>query len=153
MAKRRKAPKRRKARRVTRRRKVRRTSRGAAAPLVAQMAAYRDRLLAQQAGLQTEIDKLTEAMSTLGGTTTRRKAARRARPGPRRGAARVRAGSLKDFILKAMRPGQVMAVKDIAAAVQRRGYTTKSHNFPNQVSNALAQIPKVKKVSRGKFKL
>jgi hypothetical protein len=153
MAKRRKAPKRRKARRVTRRRKVRRTSRGAAAPLVAQMAAYRDRLLTQQAGLQAEIDKLTEAMSTLGGTTTRRKAARRARPGPRRGAAGVRAGSLKDFILKAMRPGQVMAVKDIAAAVQRRGYTTKSHNFPNQVSNALAQIANVKKVSRGKFRL
>ena len=149
MAKRRKTTKRRKARKVTRRR----TSGGAAAPLLAQMAAYRDQLVEQQAGLQAEIDKLSEAMSTLGAATTRRKVGRRARRGPRRGAAGVRAGSLKSFILKVMRPGQVMAVKDVAAAVRRRGYKTKSHNFPNQVSNALAQIPSVKKVSRGKFKL
>ena len=153
MAKRRKAPKRRKARKVTRRRKVRRTSRGAPAPLLAQMAAYRDRLLKQQAGLQAEIDKLSEAMSALGAGAPRKTARRRARRGPRRGAAGVRAGSLKSFILKVMRPGQVMAVKDVAAAVRRRGYKTKSHNFPNQVSNALAQIPSVKKVARGKFKL
>ncbi len=65
----------------------------------------------------------------------------------------IREGSLKSYILKVMRPGEVMAVKDIAALVRSRGYRTDSSNFANQVSNALAQIPTVRKVSRGKFKV
>jgi hypothetical protein len=65
----------------------------------------------------------------------------------------LRKGSLKSYILKVMRPGQVMAVKDIAAAVRRSGYRTKSANFANQVSNALATTAGVKKVSRGKFRV
>ncbi len=150
-------------RRKTKRRKYRGTKAGsssagtggAASPLLAQMSAYRAELLAQQSDIQNQVDKLDEAMSTLGGSApasgrapARITHARRGRP-----PGGVREGSLKSYIVKVMRKGQVMAVKDIAVAVRRGGYRSTSANFANQVSNALAQIPSVTKVSRGKFKL
>jgi hypothetical protein len=166
MAKRRKSvnKRRKKTRKVRRKGKVLRARRGtkkgarrragarATAGPLAQLAKHRATLVAQQAELQAEIDKVTGAIELLGGRTAA------AKPGRRRRARRtvagkgLRKGSLKSYILKVMRPGQVMAVKDIAAAVRRSGYSTKSANFANQVSNALATTPGVKKVSRGKFR-
>lgn len=166
MAKRRKSvKKRRKTRKVRRKGKVLRARRGSkkrarrwvsarptAGPL-AELAKHRATLVAQQADLEAEIDKVTGAIKLLGGRTAA------AKPGRRRRARRtvagkgLRKGSLKSYILKVMRPGQVMAVKDIAAAVRRSGYSTKSANFANQVSNALATTVGVKKVSRGKFRV
>ncbi len=125
----------------------------AGSSLLTQMAAYRDELMAQQSGIQDQIIKLDAAMRTLGGAP-RAAVGRRPTLGVRRGrGGGIREGSLKSYILKVMRPGEVMAVKDIAALVRSRGYRTDSSNFANQVSNALAQIPTVRKVSRGKFKV
>ena len=158
MAKRRKA-KRRKAGKTAKRRvaRARRIGRLASArstnPLLKQMVAYRAGLLSQQAALQTEIEKLAEAISALGGSAAAGARPRRTAGRRRKRAGTVRKGSLKSYILKVMRPGQVMAVRDIAAAVRRGGYKTQSSNFANQVSNALAQTPGVRKVSRGKFRV
>ena len=148
-------------RRKTKRRKSRGTSTrsssaragGAASPLLAQMSTYRAELVAQQVDIQDQVDKLDAAISTLGGrapaaTRGGRTPARRGRP-----PGSVREGSLKSYIVKVMRKGQVMAVKDIAVAVRNGGYRSTSANFANQVSNALAQIPAVTKVSRGEFRL
>ncbi len=151
MAKRRKT-KRRKSRGTRTRRSSARAG-GAASPLLAQMSAYQGELVAQQADIQNQVDKLDAAISILGGRAPaaarggRTHARRHRRPGV------VREGSLKSYILKVMRKGQVMAVKDIAAAVRQRGYRSASANFANQVSNTLAKIPAVTKVSRGMFKL
>ncbi len=88
MAKKRGTVKRRRTKKVRKVRRARagaRTRRTKASPLVSQMSAYRDTLVKQQADLQTEIDKLTEAMSALGGGgTTRRVAKGRRRPTARR---------------------------------------------------------------------
>jgi hypothetical protein len=120
---------------------------------MAQMTAYRDSLLREQSDLQAEIDKLTDAMEALGSGGGRGAAGRGMRVAARgKGKGGVRPGSLKSYILKVMRPGQVMAVKDVAVLVRKRGYRTGSHNFANQVSNAMAQMPQLTKISRGKFR-
>ena len=166
MAKRRKSvKKRRKTRKVRRKGKVlsargatkkrsrrRAVGRATAGPL-AQLAKHRATLVAQQADLQAEIDRVTGAIKLLGGRAAAAKPGRRTRARRTVAGTGMRKGSLKSYILKVMRPGQVMAVKDIAVAVRRSGYKTTSSNFANQVSNALANTPGVKKVSRGKFRV
>lgn len=119
-------------------------------PVLSHLTSYRQQLLAQQAQLQHELDTVSDAIGALGGAAAVASAGRRAvgRPAGRG----VREGSLKSYILRVMPVGEVMAVKDVAAAVRRAGYSTNSNNFPNQVSNALAQTPGVSKMSRGKFK-
>jgi hypothetical protein len=104
----------------------------------------------QQAGLQAEIDGLSAALGALGASAGARPAVRGRPRGGRRG---VRAGSLKSYVLKVLKPRGEMAVKDIAIAVRRAGYRTKSANFPNQVSNALAQMGELTKTGRGRYRL
>ena len=154
MAKKRKRRK----KKVARRKRAARARPGAAVRaggLVAQMRAYRAGLMNQQAALQAEIDGLTAALEALGGAARpRARAAGPAGRRPRRGRpTALRAGSLKSFILKVLKPRGEMAVKDIAVAVRRVGYKTKSSNVPNQVSNALAQMTGLTKTGRGRYRL
>lgn len=138
--------------RKKRRAKVRRRASGPAG-LLRQLAAHRQTLVVRQAALQDEIDSISAAIDALGGAGQRRpaaRAARRVRPTGRRG---IRKGSLKSYILRVLKPRGEMAVKDIAVAVRRAGYRTGSKNFPNQVSNALAQMDGLTKTGRGRYKL
>jgi hypothetical protein len=153
MAKKRKRRKKRVVRKKRKKRRakaVRRVS--GPAGLVRQLNAHRQALVKQQAALQDEIDSISAAIDALGGA--RRRAPVRARRGVRRGGRRaVRKGSLKSYVLRVLQSRGEMAVKDIAKAVKRAGYRTGSKNFPNQVSNALAQMDELTKTGRGRYKL
>ena len=118
------------------------------------MQTLRNGLLRQQAELQAQIDQVTQALEALGGSVVGGHS-RPARPtgnSARSGVRGRRQDSLKSRILKVMKVGEEMAVKDIAAAVRKAGYKTNSVNFGNQVSNALAQMKEVSKTGRGRFK-
>jgi hypothetical protein len=137
-------------------RKKRRTKRRAraygSAGLIKQLTVHRNALVAQQAGLQGEIDGIGAAIEALGGRASARPATRgrpRGRPRGRRG---LRKGSLKSYILRVLKPRGEMAVKDIARGVKRAGYKTTSKNFANQVSNALAQMDELTKMGRGRYR-
>lgn len=120
--------------------------------LVKQLQAYRSDLIGRQAGLQAEIDGLGAAIAALGGSVATAKAGRPRAGGGGRGRRGARAGSLKSYVLRVMKKGSQMAVKDIAVAVKRAGYSTNSANFANQVSNALAQMDELTKVERGRYR-
>ncbi|HUU82236.1 MAG TPA: hypothetical protein VM243_01915 [Phycisphaerae bacterium] len=124
------------------------------AGLLKQLAAHRQMLEQQQVALQDEMDSIAAAIQALGGADGRRRGARRATrratPGARRG---IRKGSLKSYILRVLKGKGEMAVKDVAVAVRHAGYRTGSSNFPNQVSNALAQMDQVTKTGRGRYRM
>ncbi len=121
------------------------------------MQAYRSDLVGKQAALQAEIDGLGAAIAAMGGSAAAAAAggSKVGRPkagGGGRGRRGARAGSLKSYVLRVMKKGSQMAVKDIAVAVKRAGYSTNSSNFANQVSNALAQMGELTKVERGRYR-
>lgn len=120
--------------------------------LVKQLQAYRSDLIGRQAGLQAEIDGLGAAIAAMGGSGTVGPGRPKASVGGGRGRRGARPGSLKSYILRVMKKGSQMAVKDIAVAVKRSGYSTNSSNFANQVSNALAQMGELTKVERGRYR-
>ncbi len=122
----------------------------AAGRLLAQMASYRSTLLDDLDSVQSQIDSIEAAMAKMGSAPSGR---RRGRPPGGGGGRGFREGSVKGFILKALKGNGEMAVKDVAKSVLKLGYGTDSNNFPNQVSNALAQMPQVTKMGRGRYKL
>ena len=119
--------------------------------LLRQMSAYRSDLEGQRDAIQNQIVQLGEAMQTLGGSSAPKS---RGGGGRRVASTSFRKGSVKGYILKVLRSSRrEMAVKDIAVAVRKAGYRTNSNNFPNQVSNALAQMAGVTKVGRGCYRM
>ena len=139
------------------RRKVRRARRpmklarrSEATPLLLQMQAYRDNLLAQRGQVVSKIDAIDKALTAMGGT------ARAPAPKPARGRRRgtTRPGSLKSYIQRVLqgRSG-AMAVKDVTAGVLRAGFKTKNKTLAKSVGIALGQMPAIRKVSRGMFRL
>ena len=150
MAKKRKRRKKRVVRKKRRAKAARRVS--GPAGLVKQLTAHHQALVKQQAALQDEIDSISAAIDALGGVR-RRAPGRPRRKVKRAGRRAVRKGSLKSYVLRVLKSRGEMAVKDIAKAVKRSGYKTGSKNFPNQVSNALAQMDELTKTGRGRYKL
>lgn len=133
----------------------RRAFAGAAADTIQHLQAVRDSLLAER---QRVSEQLATIEDMLAGSGAGRLAAPRAAVGPRaaggRGGGRrgVRAGSLKDYIYKVLADGRVMAVKDITSAVMKAGYKTRNKTLGKSVGNALATMPRIKRVTRGKFR-
>jgi hypothetical protein len=147
----------RKKKRVKRRakRKVRRPAATAGSPgLLAQLKAYHADLDARVSALQSEMEGVATAIGAMEGVAPRAGGA--AVPGAARRGPRPAGTSLKDFIIKVLgRTSGPMTVKDLGAAILRAGYQTKSRNLGNQISMALAQLTrarKVKKVGRGMYK-
>ena len=64
--------------------------------------------------------------------------------------------SLKDYVVRVLGDAkEPMRVKDIENGIVSAGYTTKGKSLPNQVSMALADLAKtrkVKKVARGLYR-
>lgn len=119
-----------------------------ASRLLAQMASYRSSLISDRNSVQAQIESIESAMAEIGDASKghkRRGTAQRSRG--------FREGSVKVFILKALKGKGEMAVKDVAKEVLRLGYTTTGGSFPNQVSNALAQMAEVTKTGRGRYRL
>ncbi|TWT40004.1 hypothetical protein RAS1_43970 [Phycisphaerae bacterium RAS1] len=118
--------------------------------VVGMLTGYHRSLLAQRATLDQQLAAVAQALSAMGETTVAPPAARAARGRGRRG---PRAGSLKEYIIKVLTTGGVMAVKDITKSVVRAGYDTKNKTLAKSVGNSLADMPQVAKVGRGKFRL
>lgn len=114
----------------------------------------RSALLAQQRQINEQLETLDRTLTAFGGA-----APRASSPGPRMaakpGRARgrgVRAGSLKDHIRKVLAGGGVMEVKAITAGVLKDGFKTKNKTLAKSVGIALASMPGVTRVGRGRFR-
>jgi uncharacterized C2H2 Zn-finger protein len=120
------------------------------ARMIGDMRAYRGTLAAQRSELDTQIAAVEQALSALGATGRAR-----ARRATRRGrVAGMRKGSLKDYVGRVLQAhGRPMAVKDVTTAVQRAGFKTRNKTLAKSIGIALSQMPNVKKVSRGVFRL
>ncbi len=139
--------------------------------LVREMNAYHKDLASQCAVLQAEMDGIGAALSAMGaaaaapkrgpgrpkGSKAKKAPAAAPAAGGKSGRGRRPAGgSLKDFIVKVLKDSSgTISVKNIAGGVKRSGYKTKSQNLGNQVSMALIELVKarkVKKVGRGQYR-
>lgn len=125
--------------------------------VVASLRAARDELLARQQSIAGQLRAIDQALAAFGVTAGRAVvppavavAGRGRRRGPSPGT--IRPGSLKDHIRRVLAGGGVMAVKDIAAAVLRSGFKTKNKTLAKSVGIALAKMPGVVRVGRGKFR-
>lgn len=118
---------------------------------------YVSGLMAQRAQLDAQIQAVEQALRAMGAAPAAAVATRvapgvpaRGRPGGRGG---VRAGSMKDYILKVLANGRVMRVNEIAQAILDAGYKTKNKTLAKSVGIALAQMTQVKKVGRGRYRI
>ncbi len=132
------------------RRSVKRAQRSQPTPLLLQMQTYRNDLLAQRAQIVAQIDAIDKALAVMGAPT--RTAGRKLARGRRGGT--TRPGSLKSYVAKVLQ-GRVgaMAVKDVTAGVLRAGFKTKNKTLAKSVGIALGQMPSIRKVSRGMFRM
>lgn len=106
-------------------------------------------LTAQRDGIDAQLDAIRQAMSAINATVPRAGAAG---SGPKSTVRAGRAGSLKDYIVRVLRGrGGALAPREIATAVKKAGYKTKSDDLTKAVSNALSDTPGVRKVSRGQY--
>lgn len=130
--------------------RVKRGARSDLAGLLASLRAHRDRLADQRNETDHQMQAIDAALAALGessGTAPRADARRKWGQGPR-------AGSLKDYVARVLR-GLVKGkrVKDIAAAVKKAGYKSKSKTLDHAVSKALADMKNVTKAGRGVYRL
>lgn len=105
-------------------------------------------LAAQIAAVDRALQALTGAAAPRGTAPGRPPAGRRPR-----GAKGFRAGSLKEHIANVLGGGGTMQVKDIAAGVLEAGYRTANKTLAKSVGIALTEMPNVRKVGRGRFRL
>ena len=129
--------------------------------LLRELKAYHKNLAARCAGLQAEVDAVSSAIGAMEGV----RPVAVSRPGPRKAAKapaarrgpRPTGTSLKDYIVKVLKgSAKPTSVGDLSKGVVRAGYKTKSRNLGNQISMALAQLAKARKVkkhSRGMYKM
>jgi len=115
---------------------------------------YVAELMTQRSQLDAQIQAVEQALRVMGAPAPHA-AATPALRGPRkRGGGRgLRAGSLKEFILKVLDGGGVMSVAAVAEGVRAAGYKTKNKTLAKSVGIALTQLPGVRKISRGQFRL
>lgn len=103
---------------------------------VKQLQRKRDRLLAELAEVETEIQSI--------GGKTRQHAGGSRRPRNERTLPEAMAETLK---------GKTLSVTELAEAVQQDGYKTTSPNFRTIVNQTLLKDERFKRVSRGKYAL
>lgn len=119
--------------------------------LVRQMQGYHANLLARRQGLDDEISAIARAMEAMGERSPLAPSLGR---GPGRPAGSGgRSGSLGTHIVKVLKARSTpMTPREIAQAVVKSGYSTKSQNLTKAVSNALPKLNTVKRVGFGKYR-
>ncbi|UCC31560.1 MAG: C2H2-type zinc finger protein [Phycisphaerales bacterium] len=142
------------ARRKPRVRRAARPVAGVSTRLLSDMRAYHGELLAQRASLDGQINAVATAMQALGvgGPKTRKRRVykKRGRPAGKG----VRAGSLKDYIVRVLRQTtRPMSPRDIGAGVVKAGFRTKAKDITKAVSNTLPQLKGIKKMGFGMYQL
>lgn len=138
-----------------------------ASRIVSEMSMYRDQLLAQRESIEAQLVSIDGAISAMGGSGGSgisgggygggrsgrgpgrpRGTGRRGRPRGSGG----RAGSLQPMMVQVLRQrGGAMTPQEIADAVVRAGYKTKSASLVKAVSNALPKTREIKRVGRGQY--
>lgn len=124
---------------------------------------YHRSLVDQLGSIQAEVTAVENAIRQMGATPVVRSSrsatsfapiANGKTKGKGRGRHGPRAGSLKEYIVRALTGKGVMAVKDITSSVLALGYKTKNKTLAKSVGIALAELRnRVERVGRGKFKL
>jgi hypothetical protein len=110
-------------------------------------------LAAERDDIDKRIAALDTALSAMGTAAPSKRAATRRRR-PKAAGTVGRAGSLKTYLTKVLRSGGgTMAVKDVTSRVLRAGYKTRNKTLAKSVGIALKQMPNVRKVGRGRFRL
>ncbi len=125
---------------------------GGAVQLLRGMQTYHRELVTRREHLEVEIGAITNAMTALGATSASvSRRPRRGRP-PGRGRA-LRAGSLKDYIVKVLRKAfRPMGPKDIGLSVVRAGYKSKAKDLTKAISNTLPELKSIRKVGFGSYR-
>lgn len=124
--------------------------------LVRNIEQYRQELIGQRDAIDQKLSALDQALRAFSGGGARARAARAAAPARAedgRAGAAFRPGSLKDYITQVLASGGTRTVKDISQAVIDAGYKTKNRTLATSVGLALAEMPNVRKVSRGTYRL
>ena len=118
--------------------------------VVRAMTAFINELSAQRNVIDAQIAGMQGAMRMLNGAgAAAPSGGRRGRPLGSGG----RANSLKPTILKVLqRRSTPLSPREIAVAVVKSGYRTKSTNLTKAVSNVLPEMTNVKKVGRGQYR-
>ena len=119
---------------------------------VSTLQAYRRTLSAQREDLDQQIQKIDGALEAMGIGAVRVGTRGPGRPA-RAAAGGSRPGSLKSQIERVLSGGNIMAVKDITTGVLKAGYKTRNKTLAKSVGIALAEMPNVAKVARGRFRL
>ena len=116
--------------------------------------AWRSELAAEQAQLAVQLGALDQLLTTLGGTAPK-PTARRALQGRkiRGGHGGALEGSLKSYIDRVLRgTRRPMRGAEVAAAVLKAGYKSRSKALAQSVGVALRTMPGVKKIGHGVFR-
>jgi hypothetical protein len=129
------------------------------------MQAYRKELLTERLALDSRIDAMGRALDEMGAKVPAGPARRAARKGPKvkarkaakrvgRPGAKVRTGSLKDYIGRVLRQRtKPMSPSEIGVSVVKAGLKTKAKDITKAVSNTLPKMKNVKKMGFGKYKI
>jgi len=114
---------------------------------IAALEKKRANLLAQVGKVEAEIAVLRGE-----GKPTPAPAAPKAKRKGMKKAKRGRKGTLIEAIVNVLKAADSpMKVAEIAKAVVKGGYKTKSKNVPNVIREALTRVPGIKKASRGQY--
>ena len=118
----------------------------------------------KRANLLAQVDKVDAEIAALRGEVkptpapAAPKAKRKRKGGPKKKlkkkakAKRGRKGTLVEAITKVLKSADgPLKVAQIAKAVVKAGYKTKSKNVPNVIREALTRVPGIKKASRGQY--
>lgn len=141
------------------RRGARRARRAGLSQVVSGLQKYRSELLGERKKLESQLAAVDAALRSMGAAVAAPRPAGRPGRAPARGPARAaagagpRPGSLKDHIIRVLSRGGTMSVKDITAGVLASGYKTTNKTLPKSVGIALAEMPTVRRVARGRFRL
>jgi hypothetical protein len=111
-------------------------------------------LRTQRRQIAAKLAVLDKQIAALEGTAAKPVRKRRKKAKRVKKTRKVRANSLTSWILNVLaKEPKGMRAKDIAAAVVKAGYKTKSKNFYSIVAATLAKAPSVKRAGRGVYKL
>ena len=123
-----------------------------AADVLSSLRAYHSELAARSTAVDLQCSAVDAAINALGATPARlssRPATRRTR-----GTGGERAGSLKSYILKVLRPLSIpQGPAEIARRVVKAGYRSQAIDLAKAVNNALATMNGVKKVGFGRYRV
>jgi hypothetical protein len=126
---------------------------GESARLVHDMRAHHEALVAQRSAMDAQIECIGRAIEAMGTAAPARAAKRMVKRGRPAGKG-MRAGSLKDFIMRVLRQqGKPMSPREIGTKVVSAGFKTKARDLTKAVSNTLPQVANVKKVGFGLYQI